>query len=141
MFKFEENEDTTKEQNMLYQLYSTDFEEQTLIPQEENSLISKQDQYTINISEPTRLSSSNQMLKSLQLSELGVYFDVFDYASKNGRESLLRQVFYVSFSYKELISLLTQQNLDRFIEELRIGYSTQNDAFYHNVSVIFFKIF
>lgn len=134
MFKFEENEDTTKEQNMLYQLYSTDFEEQTLLPEAEKEHITAQDEYTIKITESLRQSSSNLQLQPLKLSELGVYFDVFEYASKNGRENLLRQVFYVSFSYKELTSLLTQQNIDRFIEELRIGYSTQPDAFYHNVS-------
>lgn len=133
MFKFEENEETTKEQNMLYQLYSTDFEDNAFNQYDESENNLTNNITTIKMSGPSRQSSSQQF-QALKLNQLGVYFDVFDYALKNGRENLLRQVFYVSFSYKNLLSLLTQPNLDRFIEELRKGYTSQPDAFYHNVN-------
>lgn len=83
----------------------------------------------------------NRFIKPLDCKEdFGVYFDVFSYANEVGRVFLLWQVTLASFAYKNIYNLLDILNLENYVEEVRIGYTSQPSAYYHNVSNIFINI-
>lgn len=93
--------------------------------------------FNINIKPPTKLPRSiTSFITPLKAEEFGPEFDVFDYAEKIGRENLLHQVFKVSINFKDVFNLLKSTKVDDYIEELRRGYISEKDAFYHNVSSI-----
>lgn len=146
MFKFEENSDTSKEQNMLFQLYSPDFEENT-VQKLNSSEISIKDEdlerhdnegenFKIEVNSPilTTDTKDNSNLPPIPLHKFGVYFDVFEYAENVSRENMLIQVFNSAMTYKDISLLLKTTCVPSFIEELRIGYTTEEGAFYHNVT-------
>jgi len=64
----------------------------------------------------------------------GVRFDVFSYADEVGRIFMLKQVFQAAFSYKNIYNMLKTTYAENYIEELRIGYTKEPSAYYHNVS-------
>lgn len=146
MFKFEENSDTSKEQNMLFQLYSPDFEENT-VQKLNSSEISIKDEdlerhdheienFKIEINSPILSNTiDNNNMPLIPLEKFGVYFDVFEYAENFSRENMLIQVFNSAMAYKDIYSLLKTSCVPSFIEELRIGYTSEVGAFYHNVSL------
>lgn len=157
MYKYEETTETSAEESKLFQFYSPDYEDQNTIKRdiiEENEAletdlyelekennqssktINSNMRLCINIKPPTKTSSFiNTSIAPLKPEEFGPEFDVFDYAEKVGRENLLRQVFRASITYKDTFNLLKSSKIDNYIEELRKGYTSEKDAFYHNVCV------
>ena len=79
------------------------------------------------------IRSIESNIKPLEISTFGVNFDVFSYSEKVGRRSLLNHIFYACISYNNCKSLLNIDFIDNFLEELRIGYTSEPSAFYHNV--------
>lgn len=146
MFKFEENSDTSKEQNMLFQLYSPDFEENTVqklntseLSINEEDLEEDKENYNIMINCPKAVKD-DKILPYIPLEKFGVRFDVFEYAEKASHEKMLYQVFNSSLSYKDISSLLKETCIAPFIEELRLGYTSEAGAFYHNVRNFYYNM-
>lgn len=75
-----------------------------------------------------------KILKSISYKEFGVYFDVFAYSEEIGRIFMLKQVFMASLAYRNIYNLITTSHVDNFIEGLRLGYTKEITAYYHNVS-------
>lgn len=82
----------------------------------------------------TQSISIEKLIKPLDYNKFGVYFDVFGYADEVGRIFLLKQVTLAAFSYKEVYSFLKSSYLENYVEELRMGYTCESNAYYHNVS-------
>lgn len=82
----------------------------------------------------TQSISIDKLIKPLDYTKFGVYFDVFAYAEEIGRIFLLKQVTLAALSYKEVYSFLKSGNLENYIEELRLGYTSESNSYYHNVS-------
>lgn len=146
MFKFEENSDTSKEQNMLFQLYSPDFEENTVqkmnnseLSINDDDLEEEKENFNIVINCPKTIKEE-KVLPYIPLDSFGVNFDVFEYAEKASREKMLYQVFNSCLSYKDISSLLKEDCIAPFIEELRLGYISEPGAYYHNVIYLFLSL-
>ena len=79
-------------------------------------------------------SNSLANLIAPKIEDLGPEFDVFDYAEKYGRENLLLNVSHPIFHYKNINKFIDFYNFPDFINQLRIGYTSSPDAFYHSVN-------
>jgi hypothetical protein len=92
--------------------------------------------FKININKPPMKTTSfiNSFISPLKYESFGTDFDVFDYAEKVGRENVLKQIFKAAMTYKDVYTLLKSSHIENYLEELRIGYSSQPGAYYHNVS-------
>jgi len=73
-------------------------------------------------------------IKPLNCKDFGVNFDVFSYADEVGRVFMLWQISLASFAYNDIYTMLNISYLENYIEELRLGYTSQPSAYYHNVS-------
>jgi hypothetical protein len=80
-------------------------------------------------------------LKGPKLEEFGPQFDVFDYAEKNGRENLLLSVSQPIFKYKNINKYIDFYKFPEFINQIRGGYTSSPDAFYHTVKTTFNFLF
>lgn len=72
-------------------------------------------------------------LKAPKIEEFGPEFDVFDYASKNGRENCLLAVSHPIFHYKNIYKYIDFYKFPEFVNQIRLGYTSSPDAFYHTV--------
>ena len=70
--------------------------------------------------------------KSITFKDFGITFDVFKYSEDAGRANLIKDISIASFAYRNCNSRLEATALEPFLEELRIGYTTEKSAFYHN---------
>ncbi len=69
--------------------------------------------------------------------EFGPRFDVFDFSEKYGREKLLLSVSHPIFHYKNINKYINFYKFPDFINQIRIGYTSSPDAFYHTVKLDF----
>jgi len=92
--------------------------------------------------EKSYFSFEDKLLEPLDIKTFGVNFDVFSYGEKIGRKNLVKQIALSAFTYKDIHFLLNSNKLIDNLEEVRLGYSSEPNAFYHNVSFLrFFNIF
>lgn len=77
-----------------------------------------------------------QNLKTPKLDQFGPEFDVFDYAEKNGRDNLLNRITRPIFKYKNINKYIDFNKFPEFINQIRIGYTSSSDAFYHTVKYL-----
>lgn len=75
-------------------------------------------------------------LNLIKINDFGVNFDVFSYSEKVGRKNMFINIAVISFSYKEVNKLLKTTYLNDYLLKLWEGYTSQADAFYHNVRLI-----
>jgi len=132
MYNFDDS--TSKEHLNFFNIYSSNINEEQLSHRQK-----KGDE--IEIDKNKRMTFIYEEIKLIDISEFGVTFDVFSYADKVGRVNLLRQVFLSAFNYKDIISMFKTSYLDDYIEELRIGYTSEEGAFYHNVRIFNISIY
>ena len=145
MYKYDTKSQHSRDDNKFFQLYSQDFDEDehkisnsSILKEDEreyddeSQLSQESNQFVIEIKPPTSGYSTKSLFTPIDLSTFGVNFDVFQYAEKVGRENLMSNVFKSVMSYKDCNNLLKSTYIDNFIEELRKGYTTEKDAFYHN---------
>lgn len=76
-------------------------------------------------------------LKIPKLEEFGPEFDVFDYSEKFGREKLLISVSHPIFHYKNINKYINFFKFPEFIHQIRLGYTSSPDSFYHTVMIIY----
>jgi len=111
---------TSKEHMNFFQLYSSNIEDSIVsIKKEEDKIILKENKPNFTL---------------INIEEFGVEFDVFSYADKVGWLNMLKQVSLSAFAYKGLMKLLKIEYLENYIEEIRLGYTSEEHAYYHNVS-------
>lgn len=70
-----------------------------------------------------------------KLEEFGPEFDVFDFSEKFGRENLLLSVSQPIFHYKNINKFINFSKFPEFINQIRIGYTSAPNAFYHTVLI------
>ena len=81
----------------------------------------------------SKSSSDSNYVKPLDITRLGTSFDVMAYAKEIGRENMLSSIAKAVFYYKGLGSLIKNSKFGGYIEEIRIGYTMNKEAMYHNV--------
>lgn len=92
------------------------------------------DSFKREVKKQASIVMETKILKSISYKEFGVYFDVFAYSEEIGRIFMLKQVFMASLAYRNIYNLITTSHVDNFIEGLRLGYTKEITAYYHNVS-------
>jgi hypothetical protein len=145
MYKYDTKSQNSKDDNKFFQLYCQDFDEDenkisnsSILKEDEreyddeSQLSQERSQFVIQIKPPSVTTSTLSLFKPIDISSFGVNFDVFEYAQRVGRENLMSNIFKSVLSYKECSNLLKSSYVDNFIEELRKGYTSEKDAFYHN---------
>lgn len=134
MYRFEHKGEIDSEQHLFFSLYTSDY----------NTSSEKIAILEGNLDEPSKSSlfATTEILnakrvfnirKAVYISSFGVRFDVFSTADEIGRHNMFHSIANASFGYKEVYKILKTSYLDDFIEELRKGYTSEADAFYHNV--------
>lgn len=89
---------------------------------------------TITVEIQNQISTQlNQQL--IGLKEFGVNFDVFSYSDKVGRNSMFANVAVIAFTYRDVNKLLKTTYLNDFLNKLWEGYTSESEAFYHNVTL------
>jgi hypothetical protein len=78
----------------------------------------------------------NNELYNLKLHSFGPEFDIFTYALKIERESVLFNVAKPIFTYKDINKFLKSSKIQDYINEIRIGYTMNENALYHSVNKI-----
>ncbi len=127
MYNFEKG--TTKEHLNFFQLYSSNYDENALSSRREDDLLQEK-----------KVTKKFDEVKLINIKSFGVFFDVFSYADQFGRKNLLRQVMISSLQHKNILNLLKTSYLDDYIEDLRLGYTSEEGAFYHNVRIIIYYL-
>lgn len=94
-----------------------------------NNNNSNSNNYNSNISNDSKFNK----LSLLDVSKFGYDFDVFAYEEEVGKKYFFRQITVSALKFNNVIDLLKDSFLDNFIEELRVGYSCNPNAYYHNV--------
>lgn len=123
MYNYEPS--TSKEHMNFFQLYSSNIEDSIISnKKEEDKLCLKENKPNFTL---------------INIEEFGVEFDVFSYAEKVGRLNMLKQVSISAFAYKGLMQLLKTEYLENYLEEIRQGYTSEEHAYYHNVSILKIK--
>jgi hypothetical protein len=126
MYQYEAS--TSKDHLNFFMLYSTNIEEQQLFSRKEND---EDDEMGV-IKKSTKKFDKEQ--KFVDIKSFGVDFDVFAYSELVGRNNMLRLIVLSAFTYRNMIHLLKSTYLEDYIEDLRLGYTLEQGAFYHNVS-------
>jgi len=80
------------------------------------------------------ISNSKIFLPKAQ--EFGPEFDVFDFSTKFGRENLLLSIADPIFHYKNINKFIDFKKFPDFINQIRLGYISSPDAFYHTVKFL-----
>jgi len=105
-----------------------------------NNTIDSYDSKITNVSEiminQQKLNKNNK----LDFRSFGVYFDVFSYAEKHGRIFLVKDICFTSLKYRDIYNLLNKSHFENYFEEIRLGYSSEPFAYYHNVCLIYLFI-
>ena len=99
----------------------------------ENSEDNQDELFKRKVKKQASIIMENKILKSLSYKEFGVNFDVFAYSEEIGRIFMLKQVFMASLAYRNVYNLIKTSYVDNFIEGLRLGYTKEITAYYHNV--------
>lgn len=87
----------------------------------------------IEPSSPSLISSSK--LQNIKFDEFGPNFDIFNYSDMIGREKVLLTITKQIFSYKDLNKFIKNSIIDDFLAEIRLGYTLNQSAIYHNVYI------
>lgn len=127
MYQYEES--TSKDHLNFFMLYSTNIEEQQLSSRKDN-----EDNEEMGVIKKSTKKFDKSELKFIETKSFGVDFDVFAYSDLVGRSNMLRQVVLSAFTYRNMIHMLKSSYLEDYIEDLRLGYTLEQGAFYHNVS-------
>lgn len=69
----------------------------------------------------------------VKLEDLGPKFDVFSFSEKIGRENVLLNVSSPIFNYNNINKFINFSKFPDFINQIRIGYNSNPNLFYHNV--------
>lgn len=145
MYRFEHKGEVDSEQHLFFSLYTTDYNttyEKVVVLEGKSDEPSKGLLYaTTEILNPSKRTVN--LRKAVQISSFGVKFDVFSIADEIGKHNMFHSVANASFGYKDVYKILKTSYLDDFIEEIRKGYTSESEAFYHNVIILIisFRIF
>lgn len=84
---------------------------------------------------PTPIIEPKNELNNLKLSTFGPDFDLFSYSEKVERERILFNVAKPIFTYKDINKFLKSSKMRDYIDAIRIGYTMNENAFYHSVII------
>ena len=85
----------------------------------------------------TPLMRPNNELHNLKFHTFGPEFDIFAYAQKVEKETVLFNVVKPIFTYKDINKFLKSSKIQDYVNEIRIGYTMNENALYHCVKLNF----
>jgi hypothetical protein len=128
MYNYDIQDDSFEDNsNKFFQLFSPNFDNEMAKSDQDDKVYPE----SPNL-KPRNRSSMMVSLKLIPFESFGPSFDVFSYSELIGRENLMKQVVLSILGYRDMINLLKSNHLSNFIEELRLGYTSEKYAFYHN---------
>lgn len=128
MYNYDIQDDSFEDDsNKFFQLFSPNFDNEMARPDLDDKVYPE----SPNL-KPRNRSTMMVTIKLIPLDSFGPNFDVFSYAEQIGRENMMKQIVLSILGYKDMINLLKSNHLSNFVEELRIGYTSEKFAFYHN---------
>jgi hypothetical protein len=80
-----------------------------------------------------RPSSQFDKFDNLKFQNFGPELDLFSYAAKTLPDRVLFNVVKPIFTYKDINKFLKYSKMQDYVNEIRIGYTMNENAIYHSV--------
>lgn len=131
IYSYDDNNGENSEEILFLEQYTSGY----ILYDKQNERSDVKSYKSITIEFKNKIQDSKSHL--IDIEQFGVNFDVFSYAEAHGRRSMYMNISNSALTYREVNKLLKTSYLHDHLEKLWEGYTTQPDAFYHNVTFLF----